>query len=222
MKAARGLVFSVMCIFVLSAFGCASSRETYARPTLLPDGRVIAQGGDVGPFGTDNSWAAVLPAKTQPTVQTLEETHHKSSTEWTGCSDEKPNKNAKNIKRLEQHETWSKEVVVGGGSEPIQPLANGANPSTGNLAVPALFGAMGEVGRGMATGGTSIIMKQGGAVANGGNATANGGNANSNSQISNSGNSQSNSNSWSNSQSKSLNKTNVSQGTNVGVGVKVH
>lgn len=210
-----GLVMMVVAV-VMS--GCAGTN--FVKQTDL-DGFTVVQGGRTGAFGTDNSFVAVVPKPAPaaqvvvpnvPQVLTLKKTYSKSVTKWDNCSSKKPNKNAKHIKREEQEETETQEVL-NPAAAPIVPAQQatpapmfwaGGNPSTGNVMMPALMEAAGIAG------GAALLRPGHTTVSNG-----------SNSEVNDSGNSRSTSNSNSESYAKASaeNKTRVGVGVNTNVGV---
>ena len=240
-------LMSALAICVLAfSFGCAGT--VYESQKQLPNGGTLTHFGRTGAFGTDGYGGVYEPPapRTQQEKVQLEKTYHRSETSWENCSDKTPNKNAKKVHRSEKEERWTEEVLPENGKASGPIAIGGTNPSTGNLAVPALFGAMGQIGAGMATGGTSIAV--GGAkIVGSGNSKSSSKGGNSNSEINNSGNSKSNSeiNNSGNSTSKSISnsgsfsnsssdanakaiadqttiqKTNIDMSQKTGVGVEV-
>lgn len=166
------------------AFGCAG--EQFVKKTDLGDVTVI-QGGRTGAFGTDNSFVHIQKRADQvDAVIRLEKTYHKESMSWNGCSDDLPNKNARNIRREKVKEKWT-EDVPNPAAVPSENFGFGHNPSTGNVLLPAAAEAAGIAATGGIGGGGDIINK-----AFGGNAEAKSqSDSNANAEINHSGNSSS-------------------------------
>lgn len=140
MKATRILTVLVVVVVMM---GCAGAQ--FVKETKLSNGALVVQGGRTGAFGTDNSFVQIVPASgSQAEKVRLEKIHTKSAISWTGCPDRKkgadgywkPNRRAKNIKRSEQEEYWSEEVLAN-GQQANPSFAAFGNESTGNAAVPA-------------------------------------------------------------------------------------
>lgn len=131
----NAMLVAVMAILVAGAFGCASQRDMYAKPTPLGNGMVAVQGGDVGVFGTDNSWGGVAIPGTPGQVYRLEYSHNRSVTKWKGCPDAIPNRNARDIVREEERESGFDDKVIGGSAPTFVSTASAGNPSTGNTFV---------------------------------------------------------------------------------------
>lgn len=159
MRAIMMTLLAVVGLFFLS--GCAGTQ--YREITELGDNYDydLLQGGRTGVFGTDNSFGALIPKKTPPPAYRersltpekvkLESTYTRNSLSWTNCPDEKPNPNAKNVRREKVKEQWTEEVVVAPAPEVMQYAPQPVfgfvgNPSAGNLTAPAVALAGGAVG----------------------------------------------------------------------------
>ena len=129
----------------------------------------VIQGGDVGPFGADNSWGAFVKKGHQPSVYRLESDtiYDESNLSWDGCRSSMPNRHAKNVhqerKNWHKHE-WHQELAGGSHTEVI-PLAGGSNASTGNIAIPAAETAAGVATAGFAYPPNNFNVSQSGANA---------------------------------------------------------
>jgi len=122
--------------------GCAG--KLYGDVKTLSNGREAVMVGRTGIFGADAVAIQIVPKKDeQPQIVTLKKKYTKSMTSWTGCKDENPNKNAKNIRRFKSEENWQEEVL--GAQEETFSYATG-NPSAGNSALGSAFMAAGIVG----------------------------------------------------------------------------
>jgi len=138
--------FGMLVVAVLLATtGCAGTN--FATVKKVDGYGKVAIAGRVGAFGTDVTAIKFIPedGEAAPVKVTLKKTHKVSSTTWTGCKDKTPNKNAKNIKRVESYDEVSEDVLVYPSNTQSDFYATG-NPSTGNLAMPAAAFATGMVG----------------------------------------------------------------------------
>lgn len=150
-------LLAVLAMVSATLVGCAGVRET-----KLSNGMTLVQYKDKDAIGPNHTGAVLLPAVSTPTTESepiilksekvvLEKTYTRSSTSWDNCKDATPNKNAKNVKRAEESETWTEEVLIQPQvaqerkEQPI-PLGFGTGPGPLETILPAAALAAGYVG----------------------------------------------------------------------------
>lgn len=162
MKKITLLGMALLAMVALTISGCAGTM--YSKETKLSNGAILVQHGRTGASGTDNSGFLYIPEPAsapiaapvvKPKKVLLERTYTKSSTSWSNCPDRTPNRNAKNVKRLEETEAWTEEVLSAEQISPAivqtastQPVLSGfgTNASTVNASLGSLFVAGGMIG----------------------------------------------------------------------------
>ncbi|MFA4817302.1 MAG: hypothetical protein WC608_01095 [Parcubacteria group bacterium] len=140
------VVFAVL-VFCFSFSGCVGKNYVVHQEK---DGLDVYQGGRTGVFGTDNSWAYVIPKKVDtqqvaPAKIKLERSYKKTFDSWEQkCPDPKQRKN---FKHENLDETWTEEILNTNLAASSTPFAFGVgNSSTGNNVIPAAAIAGGMMG----------------------------------------------------------------------------
>lgn len=137
-------LFGVLVLLALSA-GCAG---TVAQQRTMPNGMTVTTGSKTDIAGNNNSWVHLQQPgnPNEPATLELKKEFSSSTTSWTGCADEKPNKSAKNIKREVHKETLLEEVINPRAQGGKASFGFGDNPGPAEMIVPSLVNAGSRLG----------------------------------------------------------------------------